>query len=124
MAFFGLAGIAGSLIKKAAGFPKRQARKELKRQIARDTVGVGVKAGQFTGGIGFTYPSSGGGQRPKSGSSCGPMKKSRHMNVGNARALNRALRRMEGFEKLAKRYLKIQHAGTPHGFKRRSRAKR
>lgn len=126
MALLALAGIAGKLVKKAAGFPKRQARKEAKRAIARDTIGVGVKVGGVTGGLGFTYPSGSGRGSTMSGSgSCGTRKKTRHMNVTNPRALNRALRRMEGFEKLAKRYLKVQHAGAPHGFKRRrGKAKR
>jgi hypothetical protein len=35
--------------------------------------------------------------------------KSRRMNVGNARALRRSLRRLSGFAKLARRVLVVQH---------------
>lgn len=124
MALLALAGIAGKLVKKAAGFPKRQARKEAKKAIARDTIGIGIKAGPLTGGLGFTYPSGSGRGSTTSASGCSTKKKHRSMNVTNPRALSRALRRMEGFERLAKRYLRVQHAGTPHGFKRVSKRRK
>lgn len=53
--------------------------------------------------------------------------KSRRMNVGNARALKHALRRAYGFERLARRVLRLTHPRrTPRfaGFKSRKRAKR
>lgn len=44
----------------------------------------------------------------------------RSMNVCNAKALSRALRRLEGFEKIAKRYLKVMGTGkTTAGFKKK-----
>lgn len=127
MALLALAGLAGKvlkpLVKKAAGFPKRQARKEAKRAIARDTVGIGVKAGGFTGGLGFTYPKGSGRGRTTSESGC--RKKGRSMNPTNVKALRRSLRRMEGFERIARRYLKVHAPGsTVKGFKRQSKGRK
>ena len=45
--------------------------------------------------------------------------KTRRMNVGNARALRRSLRRLSGFAKLARRVLVIQHRFKKRGVKRR-----
>jgi hypothetical protein len=54
--------------------------------------------------------------------------KNRHMNVGNARALRKALRRAYGFEKLAMRTIRLLHPsrhGRFGGFKKtRARARR
>jgi len=83
------------------------------------------RAGYYTkGGSGAAILGSGGTYHPK-GTVC---VKNRHMNVGNARALRKALRRAYGFEKLAMRTIRLLHP-TKHGrfggFKRtRSRARR
>jgi hypothetical protein len=45
--------------------------------------------------------------------------KSRRMNVGNARALRRALRRAQGFAKLARRVISVTHRFKKRGVKRR-----
>jgi len=51
--------------------------------------------------------------------------KSRRMNVGNARALRRALRRASGFAKLARRVLRTTHQFKAKGFPRgRAKARR
>lgn len=48
-------------------------------------------------------------------------RKRRRMNVTNVRALRRALRRAEGFEKIAQRTVSALHRG-PRKFKKQSRA--
>lgn len=53
--------------------------------------------------------------------------RNRHMRVANVRALHRALRRAEGFERLAKRVLKITSPHKAHkfsGFRKRRSKKR
>ena len=71
---------------------------------------------------------SGGGLlpqlRPPRSQFVGPLqfygRRRRTMNVCNAKALSRALRRLEGFEKIAKRYLKVMGTGkTTAGFKKK-----
>jgi len=47
--------------------------------------------------------------------------KSRRMNVGNARALRRALRRAQGFAKLARRVLVVTHRFKKRGVARKRR---
>jgi hypothetical protein len=45
----------------------------------------------------------------------------RRMRVTNVRALRRAFRRVEGFGRLARRYIRVQHRFKPHAFRRRRR---
>lgn len=51
--------------------------------------------------------------------------KNRRMNVANTRALRRSIRRLSGFEKLAKRVLRIttHRPVSVHGFKKRRRTR-
>lgn len=69
------------------------------------------------------WQSSSVGTKVEKGSRC---VKNRHMNVANAKALRRALRRAYGFEKLAMRTIRLVHPhkrGRFGGFKR-TRARR
>lgn len=92
-------------------------------------VGVGIAAEQVRNRLTSTIPSLGpltGGPAGGAGQMELPMfgkKKYRKMNVTNPKALKRALRRAEGFEKLARRTVNALRSG-PKKFKSQKRSAR
>lgn len=107
-ALAGLAGRAvGKLAKKAVGWVGRQATSRVGRMgvpILRDAASSTV-----AGAVGYTMGRreaegySEIGQIPRLGSGGGAPKRYRRMNPLNPKALRRALRRAEGFEKFARK---------------------
>lgn len=77
--------------------------------IARTVLG-GVAAGAASGAIGRMFRGGGGGEG----------RSYRRMNVGNTKALRRAMRRVEGFSKLAKSTMSFT---STHRLKKRGRRK-
>lgn len=87
--------------------------------------GAAATVGAVGAGVGAMHaPAPAGGMRLKGMRGLG--RRRRHMRVTNVRALHRALRRAEGFERLAKRVL---HITSPHkrhvfkGFRKRRKAR-
>lgn len=115
-------GAQGGLLNIAGGAPPPQA------------LLAGIPGGGLPGTKGYhlnktTYETRGGGtSRWPQGLAVHPkgsvLVRNRRMNVGNARALKRALRRAGGFARLARRVMSFTHprAGRGHfKFKRRAR---
>lgn len=134
-----LAALAGGVIGKVAG----RVGGAIGRGIARlggsgavrrgmeqlPGVGVGIAAEQVRNRLTSSIPSLGPIGTPGGGSGMmelpliGGKKKYRKMNVTNPKALKRALRRAEGFEKLARRTVNALRSG-PKKFKSQKRSAR
>jgi len=107
-------GVPGAGIGSGDAYTKRLDKVGTERRPAQIIIG-GTRVTPRTDPLGIGRQL---GLRPLGG---GGGRRYRRMRVTNVRALRRAFRRVEGFGRLARRYVRVQHRFKPAAFRRRRR---